>query len=43
MNKKTSVGGTGKVTWTMTLQKGKTYKFMCDAHPSFMKGSFKTF
>jgi hypothetical protein len=43
VNKKTSVGGTGKTTWTVMLQKGKTYRFMCDAHASTMKGSFKTF
>ena len=28
VNKTTSVGGTTKVTWTVTLQKGKTYRFM---------------
>ena len=43
VNKKTSVGGTGKTTWTVTLQKGKTYRFICDPHPTTMKGSFKTF
>jgi hypothetical protein len=42
VNKKTSVGGTGKTTWIVTLQKGKTYRFKCDIHP-FMNGSFKTF
>ena len=42
VNKKTSVAGKGKTTWTVTLQKGKTYRYVCDAHP-FMKGSFKTF
>jgi len=42
VNKTTSIGGMGKTTWTVTLQKGKTYRFLCDAHP-FMKGSFKTF
>ena len=42
VNKKTSIGGTGKSTWTVTLQKAKTYRYVCDAHP-FMKGSFKTF
>src|SRR5215831_703173 len=26
VNKATSVGGTGKVTWTVTFQKGKTYR-----------------
>jgi len=43
VNKATSVGGTGKVTWTVTFQKGKTYRFMCDPHASFMNGKFKTF
>jgi plastocyanin len=43
VNKKTSVSGTGKTTWTVTLQKGKTYRFICDPHAPIMKGSFKTF
>jgi plastocyanin len=43
VNKKTSVAGTGKSTWTVTLQKGKTYRFVCDPHRTIMKGSFKTF
>jgi Copper binding proteins, plastocyanin/azurin family len=43
VNKKTSVGGKGKTTWTVTLQKGKTYRFRCDPHASQMKGSFRTF
>jgi non-ribosomal peptide synthetase component E (peptide arylation enzyme) len=42
VNKKTTVGGTGKTTWTVTLQKGKTFRFVCDPHASTMKGSFKT-
>jgi len=42
VNKATSIGGTGKTTWTVTFKKGKRYSFVCDAHP-FMKGSFKTF
>ena len=42
VNKKTSVANTGKTTWTVTLQKGKTYRFVCDPHASFMKGSFTT-
>jgi len=42
LNKATSVTGTGKTTWTITLQKGKTYRFMCDPHASIMKGAFKT-
>ena len=43
VNKTTSVSGTGKTTWTVTLQKGKTYRFVCDPHATIMKGSFKTF
>jgi hypothetical protein len=43
VNKKTSVSGTGKSTWAVTLQKGKTYRFVCDPHASTMRGSFKTF
>jgi plastocyanin len=42
VNKKTTVGGTGKTTWTVTFQKGKTYRYVCDPHASSMKGSFKT-
>jgi plastocyanin len=40
VNKKTSVGATGKTTWTLTFRKG-TYRFVCDPHASSMKGSFK--
>ena len=43
VNRKTSVAGTGKTTWTVTLQKGKAYRFICDPHATTMKGSFKTF
>jgi hypothetical protein len=44
VNKKTTVGFVGKKTWTVTLQKGKIYRFVCDPHVSLgMKGSFKTF
>src|SRR5712691_6211628 len=39
VNKKTSVSATGTQTWTVTLTKG-TYKYLCDPHASFMKGSF---
>jgi plastocyanin len=39
VNKKTSVGAKGSFTWKVTLKKG-TYKFVCDPHASFMKGSF---
>jgi plastocyanin len=39
VNKSTTVGGKGTFTWKVTLKKG-TYKFVCDPHASFMKGSF---
>jgi plastocyanin len=40
VNKATSVTAMASSTWTITLKKG-TYKFVCDPHASFMKGSFK--
>jgi len=40
VNKSTSIGGTGKTTWTVTLKKG-TYRYVCDPHASTMKGSFR--
>ena len=39
VNKTTSVGAKATTTWTVTLKKG-TYKYQCDPHASFMKGSF---
>jgi plastocyanin len=39
VNKSTSVGAKTNVSWTVKLKKG-TYKFVCDPHSSFMKGSF---
>lgn len=39
VNVKTSVGGTGTKTFTITLRKG-TYRFVCDPHKSVMKGFF---
>jgi plastocyanin len=39
LDKTTSVSGKGTTTWKVTLKKG-TYKFVCDPHASFMKGSF---
>jgi len=35
----TDVLGKGTVTWSVTITDG-TYSFLCDAHPSLMKGSF---
>lgn len=40
VNKLTTVAGVGTKTWTLTLKAG-TYKFVCDPHKTFMKGSFK--
>jgi plastocyanin len=40
VDKKTSVGGEGTVTWKLKLKKG-TYTYVCDPHKSFMSGSFK--
>ena len=37
---KTSIGGKGTKTFTVTLKKG-TYTYVCDPHKSFMKGSFR--
>jgi plastocyanin len=42
VNKKTSVGTTGKATWTVTFRKGQIYRFVCDPHASSMRGSFRT-
>ncbi|HUF02231.1 MAG TPA: plastocyanin/azurin family copper-binding protein [Gaiellaceae bacterium] len=39
VNRATSVEGTGKETWTVTLAAG-TYTFLCDPHSSSMRGSF---
>ncbi len=39
VNKTTSVSGKGTTTWTVKLKAG-TYKYVCDPHKSFMKGSF---
>jgi plastocyanin len=40
LNKSTSVTAVASKTWIVTLKAG-TYKFICDPHASFMKGSFK--
>jgi plastocyanin len=39
VDKATDVEGTGTVTWSVTITDG-TYTFICDAHPTQMKGSF---
>jgi plastocyanin len=40
VNVKTTVSGTGSKTFKVTLSKG-TYRFLCDPHPTSMKGSFR--
>ncbi len=39
VNVTTSVPATGSKSFTVTLKKGK-YTFLCDPHPTSMKGSF---
>src|SRR3954467_4890799 len=39
IDKKTGVGFQGATVWKLKLKAG-TYKFVCDPHASFMKGSF---
>ena len=39
LNRTTTVSGRGTWTWNVTLRKG-TYKYVCDPHAAFMKGSF---
>lgn len=40
VNKATSVPGIGETIWTVKLRPGK-YTFVCDPHPSSMRGSFR--
>ena len=39
VDKKTDVSYTGQQSWTVRLRKG-TYRYVCDPHKAFMKGSF---
>ena len=39
LNRSTTVGGTGTSRWSVTLRNGN-YKYVCDVHSTFMKGSF---
>jgi len=39
VNRSTSVPFVGKETWTVTLEDG-TYFYVCDPHPTLMKGQF---
>jgi plastocyanin len=40
LNRKTTVRFRGTATWTVTLRRG-TYRFICDPHARFMRGSFR--
>jgi plastocyanin len=40
VNQSTGVEATGPATWTVTLVDG-TYTYLCDAHPTSMKGTFR--
>jgi len=40
LNRATSVRFVGTQTWRLTFAKG-TYRFVCDAHPRTMKGTFR--
>ena len=39
VNRDSGVAKTGTTTWTVTLKRGK-YVYVCDPHPSSMKGTF---
>jgi plastocyanin len=38
---KTDIQKAGTQTFTITVKAGTTYTFLCDSHPTQMKGSFK--
>jgi plastocyanin len=40
VNRKTTVRFRGTQTWTLTLRRG-SYRYICDPHARFMKGSFR--
>jgi hypothetical protein len=42
VDQSTDIGNPGTPTWTVTLQAGSSYKFVCDNHPDFMYGNFQT-
>ena len=43
VNQSTSVGGTGDTTWQdIVFQANSTYGYLCDPHPTIMRGSFTT-
>ena len=42
VDQETSIAAITTVTWTVTFQNGEQYRFLCDAHPTTMRGSFTT-
>ena len=42
VDQETSIGAITTVTWTVTFQNNEQYRFVCDAHPTTMRGSFTT-
>jgi plastocyanin len=42
VDQETSIGAITTVNWTVTLQNGQRYRFLCDAHATTMRGSFTT-
>lgn len=41
VNVKTGIGAVGTKTFTITLRKGSTYRFLCDVHPDELHGTLK--
>jgi hypothetical protein len=42
VDQSTDIGTSASPTWSVTLQPGAIYKFVCDNHPDFMYGTFQT-
>jgi hypothetical protein len=42
VDQSTDIGNSASPTWTVALQAGSNYKFVCDNHPDFMYGNFQT-
>ncbi len=41
VNVKTGIAAIGSKTFTITLRKGSTYRFICDVHPVELHGTLK--
>jgi hypothetical protein len=42
VDQSTDIGNLATPTWSVTLQPGSIYEFVCDNHPDFMYGKFQT-